>query len=212
MKNTDEYFCGQPDIKVSDFSSIYFIKLIFFHVCYFYGMFCASSKFEWCGIEEVGSGSFSYVKKDTKSKCRMVVFFIKIYKQVIFQHECIVSPIQSASGNALHCAWHFHRRNSSVLAYKADLNVLILDSLTLSYFYLFDIHFISREFFFNTNVLPYVSCWSNFNFFIIKLIVCILNVKHIFSYIYVMNMYVWIWILTFSCLFETADIIIRPYK
>ena len=140
------------------------------------------------------------------------IFFIKIYKQVIFQHECIVSSIQSASGNALHCAWHFHRRNSSVLAYKADLNVLILDSLTLSYFYLFDIHFIPREFFFNTNVLPYVSCWSNFNFFIIKLIDCILNVKHIFSYIYVMNMYVWIWILTFSCLFETADIIIRPYK
>jgi hypothetical protein len=25
-KNTDGYFCGQPDIKVSDFSSIYFIK------------------------------------------------------------------------------------------------------------------------------------------------------------------------------------------
>ena len=90
--------------------------LIFFPVCYFYGMFCASSKFEWCGVEEVGSGSFSYVKNDTKLKCRMVVFFIKIYKQVIFQHECIVSSIQSASGNALHCAWHFHRRNSSVLA------------------------------------------------------------------------------------------------
>jgi hypothetical protein len=44
-------------------------------------------------------------------------FFIKIYKQVIFQHECIVSPVQSASGKALHCAWHFHRRNSSVLSY-----------------------------------------------------------------------------------------------
>ena len=98
-----------------------YISLIFFPVCYFYhyGMFCASSKFEWCGIEEVGSGSFSYVKKNTKSKCRMVVFFIKIYmyKQVIFQHECIVSPVQSASGKALHCAWHFHRRNSSVLVY-----------------------------------------------------------------------------------------------
>ena len=76
------------------------------------------SKFEWCGVEEVGSGSFSYVKKNTKSKCRMVVFFIKIYKQVIFQHECIVSPVQSASGNRkalLHCAWHFHWWNSSVL-------------------------------------------------------------------------------------------------
>ena len=84
----------------------YFIKqrYFFFLVCYFYGMFCASSKFEWCGVEEVGSGSFSYVKKDTKSKCRMVVFFIKIYKQVIFQHECIVSPVQSASSKALHCA------------------------------------------------------------------------------------------------------------
>ena len=81
-------------------------------------MFCAS-KFEWCGVEEVGSGSFSYVKKDTKSKCRMVVFFfIKIYKQVIFQQECIVSPVQSSSGKALHCAWHFHRRNSSVLSYE----------------------------------------------------------------------------------------------
>ena len=45
------------------------------------------------------------------------IFFIKIYKQVIFQHECIVSHVQSASGKALHCAWHFHRRNSSVLAY-----------------------------------------------------------------------------------------------
>jgi len=69
-------------------------------------MFCASSKFEWCGIEEVGSRSFSYVKKNTKSKCRMVVFFIKIYmyKQVIFQHEYIVSPVQSASDKALHCA------------------------------------------------------------------------------------------------------------
>ena len=78
---------------------------IFFPVCYFYGMFCASSKFEWCGVKEVGSGSFIYVKKDTKSKCRMVVFFfIKIYKQVNFQHECIVSPVQSASGRALHCA------------------------------------------------------------------------------------------------------------
>ena len=80
-------------------------------------MFCALSKYEWCGVEEVRLGSFSYVKKDTKSKCRMVVFFIKIYKQVIFQHECIVSPVQSASGKALHCAWHFHRRNSSVLSY-----------------------------------------------------------------------------------------------
>jgi hypothetical protein len=37
--------------------------------------FCASSKFEWCGIEEVGSGSFSYIKKDTKSKCR--IFLLK---------------------------------------------------------------------------------------------------------------------------------------
>jgi hypothetical protein len=26
LKNTDGCFCGQPDIKVSDFSSIYFIK------------------------------------------------------------------------------------------------------------------------------------------------------------------------------------------
>ena len=120
MKNTDGYFCGQPDIKISDFSSIYFIFTIFLLVCYFYGIFCASWKFEWCGVEEVGSGSFSYVKKDTKSKWRMVVFFIKIYKQVIFQHECIVSPVQSASGKALHCAWHFHRRNSSVLAYIPD--------------------------------------------------------------------------------------------
>jgi hypothetical protein len=34
-----------------------------------------ASKFEWCGVEEVGSGSFSYVKNDTKLKCRMVVFF-----------------------------------------------------------------------------------------------------------------------------------------
>jgi hypothetical protein len=68
-------------------------------------------------VEEVGSRSFSYVKKDTKSKCRMVVFFIKIYKQVILRHECIVSPVQSASGKVLHCAWHFHRRNSSVLSY-----------------------------------------------------------------------------------------------
>ena len=89
----------------------------FFPICYFYGMFCASSKFEWCGVEEVRSGSFSYAKKDTKLKCRMVVFFIKIYKPVIFQHECIVSLVQSACGKALHCAWHFHRRNSSVLAY-----------------------------------------------------------------------------------------------
>jgi hypothetical protein len=123
LKNTDGYFCGQPDIKVSDFSSIYFIKqhLFFFPICYFYGMFCTSSKFEWCGIEEVGSGSISYVKKDTESKCRMVVFFIKIYKQVIFQHECIVSPVQSASGKALRCAWHFHRRNSSVLSYMCIL-------------------------------------------------------------------------------------------
>ena len=32
------------------------------------------------------------------------IFFIKIYKQVIFQHECIVSPVQSASDKALHCA------------------------------------------------------------------------------------------------------------
>jgi hypothetical protein len=62
--------------------------------------FGASSNFEWCGVEEVGSGSFSYVKKNTKSKCRMVVFFIKIYKQVIFQHECIVGPVQSASGKS----------------------------------------------------------------------------------------------------------------
>jgi hypothetical protein len=93
----------------------------FFQVCYFHGMFCASSKFEWCGVEEVGSGSFSYVKKDTKSKCRMVVIFIKIYKQVIFQHECIVSPVQSASGKAVHCAWHFHRRNSSVLSYYSNI-------------------------------------------------------------------------------------------
>jgi hypothetical protein len=62
--------------------------------------FGASSNFEWCGVEEVGSGSFSYVKKSTKSKCRMVVFFIKIYKQVIFQHECIVGPVQSASGKS----------------------------------------------------------------------------------------------------------------
>jgi hypothetical protein len=37
--------------------------------------FCPSSKFEWCGIEEVGSGSFSYIKKDTKSKCR--IFLLK---------------------------------------------------------------------------------------------------------------------------------------
>jgi hypothetical protein len=89
-----------------------------FPVGYFYGMFCASLKFEWCGIEEVGSGSFSYVKKDTKSKCRIwLYFFIKIHKQVIFQHECIVSPVQSASGKVLHCAWHFHRQNSSVLSY-----------------------------------------------------------------------------------------------
>ena len=97
----------------------YFIKqrYFFFLVCYFYGMFCASSKFEWCGIQEVGSGSFSYVKKDTKSKCKMVVFFIKIYKQVIFQHACIVSPVQSASSKALHCTWHFHRQNLSVLSY-----------------------------------------------------------------------------------------------
>jgi hypothetical protein len=93
----------------------------FFPVCYFYSMFCASSKFEWCGVEEVGSGSLSYVKKDAKSKCRMVVFFIKIYKQVIFQHECTVSPVQSASGKALHCAWHIHRRNSSLLAYYSFL-------------------------------------------------------------------------------------------
>ena len=105
LKNTDGYFCRQPEIKVSDFSSIYFIKQRdFCPRLLFYGMFCASSKFEWCGVEEVGSGSFSYVKKDTKSKCRMVVFFIKIYKQVIFQHECIVSPVQSATSKALHCA------------------------------------------------------------------------------------------------------------
>ena len=107
-----------------------YISLIFFPVCYFYhyGMFCTSSKFEWCGIEEVGSGSFSYVKKNTKSKCRMVVFFIKIYmyKQVIFQHECIVSPVQSASGKALHCAWHFHWRNSSVLSYNMKWIIYIL--------------------------------------------------------------------------------------
>ena len=77
----------------------------FFPVCYFYSMFCASSKFEWCDVEEVGSGSF----------------FIKIYKQVIFQHECTVSPVQSASGKALHCAWHIHRRNSSLLAYYSFL-------------------------------------------------------------------------------------------
>jgi hypothetical protein len=43
--------------------------------------------------------------------------FINIYKQVIFQHKCIVSPVQSTSGKALHCAWHFHRWNSSVLSY-----------------------------------------------------------------------------------------------
>ena len=83
------------------FNIFHWATLIFFPVCYFYGMFCASSKFEWCGVEEVGSGSFSYVKKDTKSKCRMVVFFIKIYKQVIIQHERIVSPVQSGSGKAL---------------------------------------------------------------------------------------------------------------
>jgi hypothetical protein len=33
-----------------------------------------------------------------------IFFFIKIYKQEIFQHECIVSPVQSASGKTLHCA------------------------------------------------------------------------------------------------------------
>jgi hypothetical protein len=82
----------------------------------FYGMFYASSKFEWCGIEEVGSGSFSYEKKD------------KIYKQVIFQHECIVSPVQSASCKALHCAWHFHQRNSSVLSYVIKINFITEDT------------------------------------------------------------------------------------
>jgi hypothetical protein len=101
-------------------------KWFFFNIFHLYN-FSSRLLFLWhilrvvrCGVEEVGSGSFSYVKKDTKSKCRMVVFFINIYKQVIFQHECIVSPVQSASGKALHCAWHFHRRNSIVLAYIPD--------------------------------------------------------------------------------------------
>lgn len=42
----------------------------------------------------------------TQSKCKMVVFFlfIKNYKQLIFQHECIFSPVQYASGKALHWA------------------------------------------------------------------------------------------------------------
>jgi len=30
LKNTDGYFCGQPDTKVSDISSIYFIKQRYF--------------------------------------------------------------------------------------------------------------------------------------------------------------------------------------
>ena len=51
------------------------------------------------------------------------IFFIKIYKQVIFQHKCIVSPVQSASGKALHSAWHFHRQNSSVLSYSLTVEI-----------------------------------------------------------------------------------------
>jgi hypothetical protein len=58
----------------------------------------------------------AYINTEGRS-AEWLYFFIKIYKQVIFQHECIVSPVQSASGKALHCAWHFHRRNSSVLSY-----------------------------------------------------------------------------------------------
>jgi hypothetical protein len=32
------------------------------------------------------------------------IFYYNLFKLVIFQHECIVSPVQSASGKALHCA------------------------------------------------------------------------------------------------------------
>jgi hypothetical protein len=86
-------------------------------------MLCASSKFEWCGVEEVGSRSFSYVKKDTKSKCRMVVFFfiLKTYSPLpIVQNsydstlefrrwkchaQCSALPEEDWTGLTIHSCW-----------------------------------------------------------------------------------------------------------
>ena len=52
----------------------------FFPVCCFMECFVHHRNSSGVAVEEVGSRSFSCVKKDTKSKCRMVVFIIKIYK------------------------------------------------------------------------------------------------------------------------------------
>jgi len=94
LKNTDGYFCGQPDIKASDFSSIYFIKQ---------RSFSPRLLFLWHVLRIVEirvvwrRGSWVRVIQLCKERHKIEV-------QIIFQHECIVSPVQSASGEALHCA------------------------------------------------------------------------------------------------------------
>ena len=107
LNNTDGYFCGQPDIKVSDFSSIYislsnvnfFSCLLFlWHVLHIVEIQVVWRRGSWVSVIQLCKEKH---KIEVQNGC---IFFIKIYKQVIFQHECIVSPVQSASGKALHYA------------------------------------------------------------------------------------------------------------